>query len=61
MDARSDKNDDLGSMDILGDNFEKDRRNQLSEINLLEDGPQEPKREEQLLIEAEAALLERGS
>lgn len=61
VDARSDKNDDLGSMDILGDNFEKDRRNQMSEINLLEDGPQEPKREEQLLIEAEAALTERGS
>lgn len=61
VDARSEKNDDLGSMDILGDNFEKDRRNQLSEINLLEDGPQEPKREDQFLIEAEAALSERGS
>jgi hypothetical protein len=48
-------------MDIFREDFEKNPRNQLSEINLLDDGPQEPKREDQLLIEAEAALLERGS
>ncbi len=48
-------------MDILREDFEKDQGNKLSEINLLDDGPQDPKRGDQLLIEAEAALSERGS